>query len=262
MRKEKFIKVEKINAKIALNTLTFSRVIGGILMLPIYFTYGALTASITAGILTITDFIDGKVARGLKIQTMLGSILDSISDKCLGIICLLILSLNNPAFMFPIAMELGISAINYIAYKNEITNKSRELGRLKAWPLGIGIFLGLLSLDVPGLQAFLSTIGVNIPSLSSLTNYLNNSILATIKNVPINTIQNYIIKTIVAFQALALADYTINVIKEKKIKKQEQFLEYERKPIPTIAHDLLDTNFYLENKDKPLKLVLMRKKVK
>ena len=32
MRKEKFIKVEKINAKIALNTLTFSRVIGGILM--------------------------------------------------------------------------------------------------------------------------------------------------------------------------------------------------------------------------------------
>ena len=260
MKKERIIGIEKLNAKIALNSLTFTRVIGAALMLPIYLSYGALTTALTAGILTITDFIDGKVARGFKIQTMLGSILDGISDKCLGIICLIILSFANPIFILPIGMELAISVVNYCAYKNNTTNRSRELGRLKAWPLGIGIFMGLLTLDIPGLKVILASFGVKIQSLSAIMNYINDSILSSLANIPLATFQGYIVKTILAFQTLALADYTLNVIREKKNQPISNDCEYEKKSITEVTHDLLDTDYYLENRDKPLKLVLMKKK--
>lgn len=260
MEQEKIHKIEKLNAKLALNTLTFSRIIGAIFMLPIYLSYGALASSLTAGILTLTDFLDGKLARGFKIQTMLGSIIDGISDKCLGIVCLAILSLANPIFILPILMEIGISAVNYFAYKNDITNRSRELGRLKAWPLGIGIFIGLLSLDVPGLKAILASIGIKIQPLSSIINYLNNNILASLNNASIISLQDNIVKIILAFQAIALIDYTINVIKETKKNENKVKTEYEKKELKEITRDLLDTDYYLENRNKPLKLVLMKKK--
>ena len=120
--------------------------------------------------------------------------------------------------------------------------------------------MGLLTLDIPGLKVILASFGVKIQSLSAIMNYINDSILSSLANIPLATFQGYIVKTILAFQTLALADYTLNVIREKKNQPISNDCEYEKKSITEVAHDLLDTDYYLENRDKPLKLVLMKKK--
>ena len=63
------------------NLITMLRVIGTILLIPIYHVYGSLTTGIFSLICNLTDILDGTLARKWKVSTFFGSLFDSASDK-------------------------------------------------------------------------------------------------------------------------------------------------------------------------------------
>lgn len=254
------MKIKKLKSKIFLNILTALRGIGALALVPIYLLYGAIVTSFTMAGLALTDFIDGKLARGLHIETMLGSFLDVMADKILGIICLSILAFANPIFAIPLICEATIGTINVLHYKYNSVLKSRITGKIKMWPLGIGVSLGMLSLDIPGLHNLLQTIGINMPSLSFITDFINNNLLAHLVNIPVSTILNFLATPIIICELIVIADYGYRLIKVKKENISIDEKQYEKKPFKEVLHDALDTDYYFANKDKPLKLVLKKEK--
>ena len=257
---EKPKKIKNLKLKIVLNTITALRGLGALFLVPIYLTYGAVVTSLTMAGLALTDFIDGKMARGLHIETMLGSFLDVMADKVLGIICLGILAFASPIFAIPLVCETTIGLINILHYKYNSILKSRLTGRIKMWPLGIGVSLGMLSLDIPGLKDMIHLLGVNIPSISFITDFINNSLLASLLNIPVSTIANVLATPIIICELIVIADYGHRLIKVKKENIVIDEEKYDKKPFKEVLYDALDTDYYFANKDKPLKLILKKEK--
>lgn len=73
------------------NFITFTRVLGSIIMPIIYFTKGIETLVFFVVVLFLTDCIDGKLSRLWKVESFLGSLLDSISDKLFAFVMLALL---------------------------------------------------------------------------------------------------------------------------------------------------------------------------
>ena len=58
--------------------------------MPIFASCGALATGLAAMGFFLTDFIDGFLARKLHVQSFFGSLLDALSDKAFGIVCLVL----------------------------------------------------------------------------------------------------------------------------------------------------------------------------
>ena len=212
------------------NFITLLRVIGSILLIPIYFKFGYFVLGIAVLIFVSTDCIDGFLARTLHTSTFFGAIFDALSDKLFNAIVLLLLSIKYPIMLFIIFME---AMILYIGFNSTIRgNKSRatKLGKLKMVILSISIVLIL----------FLS----DSEKLFSIINYsFNTDLVITCLLVLI-----FIIETI------TLADYIRLYLKNGKKKK---VFERELKDKKEIQRMLLSHEFYKENKNEPIeKLVL------
>lgn len=257
---EKPKKIPKLKLKIFLNTITALRGIGALFLVPIYLTYGAIVTSLTMAGLAVTDFIDGKMARGFHIETMLGSFLDVMADKLLGITCLGILAFANPIFAIPLICETTIGLINVLHYKYNSVLKSRITGKIKMWPLSVGVSLGMLSLDIPGLHNMLNAIGISVPSLSFITDFINNNLLAKLVNVPVSSIANVLAVPIIICELIVIVDYGHRLINVKKDNVVIDEKKYDKKPLKEVLYDALDTDYYHANKDKPLKLILKKEK--
>ena len=215
---------------IFVNFITFLRVIGSILLIPIYFTYGYFVLGIAVLIFVSTDCIDGFLARVLHTSTFFGAIFDALSDKLFNVIVLLLLSIKYPIMLLLIAME---GVILYIGFNSTIRgNKSRstKLGKLKMVVMSISIVLIL----------FLS----DYEKLNSIINMNLNS----------EMIINCLLILIFVFETITLIDYTRLYIKNGKKKK---VFEREIKDKKEIQRMLLSHEFYKENKNEPIeKLVL------
>ena len=212
------------------NFITLLRVIGSILLIPIYFKFGYFVLGIAVLIFVSTDCIDGFLARTLHTSTFFGAIFDALSDKLFNAIVLLLLSIKYPIMLLIIFME---AMILYIGFNSTIRgNKSRatKLGKLKMVILSISIVLIL----------FLS----DSEKLFSIINYsFNTDLVITCLLVLI-----FIIETI------TLADYIRLYLKNGKKKK---VFERELKDKKEIQRMLLSHEFYKENKNEPIeKLVL------
>lgn len=138
MEEKKFIKVEHnkerkkhIRNKIFVNLITSLRSLGTIAIVPVYFLGGSLMAGLAAMGFFVTDFIDGQLARRLHVESFFGSLLDGLSDKAFGIVCLLLLATVNPLFLGIIGVELGILVINYKSIKRGNNAQSSLAGKMK-----------------------------------------------------------------------------------------------------------------------------------
>jgi len=104
--------------KTILMSLTLSRIIAGplVLVLAIYseMLYLALLTFILA---SITDYLDGRIARKYKLESNLGEILDPIADKILllfSLLAIIVLSDNQFVYLMTgaiLAREFWVSAI-------------------------------------------------------------------------------------------------------------------------------------------------------
>lgn len=277
---EKYGKNHKRN-QILVNLITGIRSLGTIAIVPIYCTYGAFATGLAAAGFFLTDFIDGFLARKLHVQSFFGSLLDALSDKAFGIVCLLLLSTLNPVFLAIIGLELGIFAINYHSIQNNNNIKSSYAGKAKTLLLAGTIVGSFFSYDVPTVRELLNYI--NVASFTTLVE-TNPNLLSTILAIPAIGASLYVAK-----------DY-VNIAKKQEDKEQtEPCQEQEKEPVveedstltlEEIAHKkeellqvkseieeakklksreeilfaLFDTDYYLANKDAKLKSLLYKQR--
>lgn len=275
MKKDKFIKIEKENTsaekygknhkrnQILVNLITAVRSLGTVAIIPIFTNCGALTTGLAAMGFFLTDFIDGFLARKLHVQSFFGSLLDAVSDKAFGVVCLLLLSTLNPIFLAIIGVELGIFAINYHNAQNNKNVQSSKAGKAKTFLLAASIVGSFFSYAQPELKAVLDY--VNLSSFNTLLE-LNPDLLSTILAIPTIGASLYVAKDYAkkGKEEVVESDLTLEEIAEERKKLQEQRAELEqakeKKSREEILFDLFDTEYYLEHKDDGIKSLLYKKR--
>ena len=84
------------------NFLTLIRLIGTIILIPLYNMFGGKVVGITSFFCYLTDSIDGILARRWKVSTFFGAIFDGVADKLFTITNFIILYLITPYALIPI----------------------------------------------------------------------------------------------------------------------------------------------------------------
>jgi len=95
-------------------------------------------------LLFLTDTIDGFLARKFKVQTFYGSIMDTIADKTLSIVLLIILMNHNHMLVMLLLGEVLIALLNCFEMARRKRTKSIMIGKVKMWILAITIVSGYL----------------------------------------------------------------------------------------------------------------------
>ncbi len=286
MSKEKLIKIEKEKSKkydsnhkrnqILVNLITAIRSLGTIAIIPIFNTYGAFATALAAAGFFLTDFIDGHLARKLHVESFFGSLLDAVSDKSFGIVCLLLLSTLNPIFLVIIGVELGIFAINYNSIQRGNNAKSSLVGKAKTVLLAASIVGSYFCYSAPTLKEILNY--VNISSFNKLLE-LNPDLISTILAIPVIGASLYVAhdyaKTAHVQDEKKNSEQQNELSKEQtssrslsdiahdkkellKAKKEILNKQKELKSRKEIIHDLFDTDFYLEHRDGGIKKLLYK----
>jgi phosphatidylglycerophosphate synthase len=93
----------------------------------------------------LTDFIDGKLARKYNVQTLFGSIMDTIADKTLSIILILSILKDVNSLLPILIFEFIIATINTIGWVSGKNTKVNMIGKLKMWLLGTTIVIGYMN---------------------------------------------------------------------------------------------------------------------
>ena len=134
-------------------------------------------------IASLTDLLDGKIARKYNLVTNFGKFMDPLADKllvCSALICLIELN-ALPAWMVIviISRELIISGFRLIASDNGVVIAASYWGKFKTTFQMVSVVL--LILDIPAL-AFVTTICVWIALLLTIVSlvdyiYKNHKIL-------------------------------------------------------------------------------------
>ena len=134
-------------------------------------------------IASLTDLLDGKIARKYNLVTNFGKFMDPLADKllvCSALICLIELN-ALPAWMviIIISREFIISGFRLIASDNGVVIAASYWGKFKTTFQMVSVVL--LILDIPAL-AFVTTICVWIPLLLTIVSlvdyiYKNHKIL-------------------------------------------------------------------------------------
>lgn len=295
MKKEKIIEVKKEDKliknskrnKILVNLITFVRSLGSIAIIPVYATLGSFAAGLATIGFFATDFIDGFLARKLHVQSFFGSLLDGLSDKAFGIVCLLLLSTVNPIFLSIIALEIGILAVNYKSIERGNNAKSSMAGKAKTCLLAATIVGSFFCHAAPTVKEVLNYI--NVTSLNTLLE-LNPKLLSTILAIPTIGASLYVAsdyKNKAKSQDLqreqeeviehssdvpqleetepetGTEDVTISL---SEIASQRESLMRQREEVKELKsreeliHDLFDTDFYLEHRDDGIKKLLYKNK--
>ncbi len=287
MKREKIINIEKETKiaknhkrnKILVNMITGIRSLGTIAIIPIFLNCGSFVTALAASGFLVTDFIDGFLARKLKVQSFFGSLLDALSDKAFGIICLLLLSTLNPVFLAVMGIELGIFAINYTSAQKDHNVKTSKVGRAKTLLLAGTIVGSFFCYGAPTLKELLNYI--NVSTFNTLLE-TNPDILSTILAIPTIGANLYVAKdylniakkqdkeeqTVVEQEITqstepSLQDVTMSL--DEIAQKREELLGQKEqlrvlKSREEIMHDLFDTEFYLEHKDDKLKSLLYKQR--
>lgn len=225
--------------KIFVNLLTIFRLLATF-MIPFIWNHASPVIIVIFVVFTLfTDFLDGKLARIFKVQTLFGSILDTIADKMFGIVIILILAQYHKGFYLMMIMELIIALINVIAAILGATTKSSFLGKCKMWVLGIATFLGLVSIFKDDLIKI---------------NWLKDYIDLFIGNEKI-IISNSVFMA-VGSEIIVAIDYLRHVTKELLEKKEK--IKYQFKSDEDLKKVLFDTDYYLKNKTVPLSESLLK----
>ena len=277
MDKNKIITIEKkdnkerkkhIRNKILVNLITGIRSLGTVAIIPIFVNEGSLITALAAIGFFLTDFIDGLLARKLHVQSFFGSLLDGLSDKAFGIVCLILLSTLNPIFLIIIGVELGILAVNYNSIQRGNNAKSSMAGKVKTFFLAATIVGSFFAYSVPSFKNIVDY--VNISSLNTLAK-INPQVLSTILAIPSIGAGLYVLKDYGkkattqdekkleeekdTKKTINLSLKEINEKRKELIAKKEKLGKYKSKQ--EILHALFDTDFYLEHKDDEImKLIL------
>lgn len=219
--------------KVFVNTLTILRLFGTFIIPFLFRVLPSIVLLIIILFILLTDFFDGFLARKFNVQTLFGTILDTIADKCFGIMILILLAIYNKWFIIPLILELSIAIINLSGSILGATTKSSFLGKTKMWFLGISALFG-----------FMYALDLNI------IGYINDNI---------SSIMLISISITSGCEIMVIVDYARHILKELKLnKKNNKKIKYNFKDKDDLYYALFNTEFCLKHKDEPISKQLLK----
>src|SRR3954462_10696733 len=115
------------------------------------------------GLASITDWLDGYLARRRKQITMLGQVIDPLADKlltCAALISLVRMDLVLPWIaMVIIGREFAVTTLRSVAYARGVSIPASPMGKIKMVGEVVAILALILSYGADGLRAPLYWVG-------------------------------------------------------------------------------------------------------
>lgn len=182
------------------NFLTLIRIIGTIILIPLYNVFGGKIAGVVSFICYFTDSIDGILARKWKVSTFFGALFDGFADKLFTIINFVLLYLITPYALVPIIIEILIVVVQMIKFSRNLNIQSNIVGKAKVWFLALSVVLTFLVSD--------------INNISFLSLNFKNWILS----IPSNTLYLYLLMPAIIMEILTLFSYMFEICFPKNIE--------------------------------------------
>lgn len=132
--------------KILVNMITISRLIFTIILVFIINNVDNIIFIILITFFFLTDFVDGYLARKFKVQTLFGSIVDTLADKVLSIVLIFPLLTVQNVLLLNILGEIIIASTNIIGRIEGKLTKVSLGGKIKMWLLSLTIICGYFNL--------------------------------------------------------------------------------------------------------------------
>lgn len=214
---------------VIVNCISFIRIMGIFIIPFLFMNKLAIPTIVVAGLVFLTDFIDGFLARKWKVCTFFGALLDSIADKLLIYTIILLLVFKYPLLYIPVfLLEIVIVLISIKKSFNGYHIESSKMGKIKTAIVFIGIFLSYVVLGATELNEIVTS--------TSLKFFINNE----------DTIIICIASLIILAELIAILSYTSNDMKDLSYKKTKLHLVKNRKIILKYA---LSPEYFYENKN-------------
>lgn len=165
--------------KILVNLITTTRFIYTLILPVLQLRISNIAFIINLVILFLTDTIDGFLARKFRVQTFYGSIMDTIADKTLSIVLLIILANHINILYVVLLCELLIALLNSFEMARRKRTKSILIGKVKMWLLAITIItcylycFGIIALEVVDILCVI-TVVMQILTFVSYIKYLES----------------------------------------------------------------------------------------
>ena len=204
-----------------INFLTLIRVIGTIILVPIYNNFGGFSAGILSLVCYLTDSIDGILARHFKASTFFGALFDGTADKLFTIVNFIVLYLITPYALIPIIFELLIVLVQFI----------------KVWILAMSVVATFF-----------------ISDMNRLT-FLPLGIKEMIEKVPTTSLYFYLLLPAIIMEALTLLSYLMEIFTPQNIdilvedKKEEPIKFTGKNKWENFKSVWLNPEYYLQHKD-------------
>lgn len=152
------------------NILTSLRLLAPFFILPSAFVGNVPLVLTFVGVFSITDFLDGAIARTFHLTSNLGRDLDAFCDKIFAGTLLLGASFMNPILLINLGLELAITSINVRAKLKGLDPKSLYIGKIKTFFLFPLLGLSLVSNALAIEPIFYTLLGITA-SLQGITAY-------------------------------------------------------------------------------------------
>ena len=165
------------------NQLTTLRVI----LIPVFMFF--FTSDITANniiaaivfiVASLTDFLDGHLARKWNLVTNFGKIMDPFADKLLVLTALIYLAISGTIPGWPVIIIIGrellVTSLRALAADNGIILAARNLGKFKTVSQMFAIIFLILGWQIIGLILLYIAVALTIISLIDYLIQLSKSI--------------------------------------------------------------------------------------
>lgn len=138
------------------NILTFMRILAPFFIIPVAITKNVTLIAIFVVFFSMTDAVDGFIARRYNFVSELGKDLDAVCDKVFAGTLLLAASFFEPVLIINLILEAAIAFVNTIAKLNDCDPRSHLIGKAKTCILYPLIGLGYLTsyMDIFGIFIF------------------------------------------------------------------------------------------------------------
>lgn len=163
------------------NKLTILRII----MIPVFvavfyinFPFHYVVSACVFALASLTDFLDGKIARKYNLVTNLGKFLDPIADKVLVATALIVMLATNGVEILPwymaiavsiiLARELIVSGFRMVAASKNLVLAADKSGKIKTFCQDIAILILIIGAEFGSLYSVLNIIGLALLGLATI----------------------------------------------------------------------------------------------
>lgn len=165
------------------NALTLGRIVAIPVFLLVYaaeFKGAGVVACLIFILASVTDFLDGYLARKYHLVSNFGKIMDPLADKLLVLSALIALTVDKVlpiwVVLIILARELGITSLRALAAADGIVVAASPLGKLKTVSQMLGIICLLLSWRLIGLPLIYIAVVLTVVSAIDYVRKLSRSI--------------------------------------------------------------------------------------